>query len=55
MNSVLFLDRNTAESTGASRAQTTDSLTVPDRVDTVSWRDGSAIIRWSSWLTRDRP
>ena len=33
-NSVLFLDRNTAELTGASRAQTTDSLTIPDRVDT---------------------
>ena len=33
-NSVLFLDQNTAESTGAPRAQTTDSLTVPDRVYT---------------------
>ena len=33
-NSVLFLDRNTAESSGASRAQTTDSLTIPDRADT---------------------
>ena len=23
-------------------------------LDTGSWRDGSAIIQWSSWLTRDR-
>ena len=28
------LDRNTAESTGASRTQTTDSLTIPDQADT---------------------
>ena len=33
-NSVLFLDQNIAESTGAPRAQTTDSLTISDRVDT---------------------
>ena len=30
----MFLDQNTAESTGAPRPQTTDSLTIPDRADT---------------------
>ena len=33
-NSVLFMDQNVAESTGASIARTADSLTIPDREDT---------------------
>ena len=31
---MLFLDQNTAELTSAPRAQTTDSLTIPDGADT---------------------
>ena len=53
-NSVLFLDRNAAKLTGAYIAQTTYSLTIPDRVDTEpveTTHTGSLMVRPDSPYT----